>query len=483
MGLVNTPPPILKSLKLTNFLSFGREEQAIDLRPLNVLIGPNGSGKSNLGEALGILREAPRNLEAAVRQGGGVREWLWKGTWQEEFKKIEAVTDALQEAFDGLTAREGEVLRLRYSLDNGRARTVEETGDIFGLTAEDVRQIEASALRKLRPGKEHIFSELLHRGREHGEPVATIETTVNFNGGNSPLRYRLSFTAVGQRLEVVDERVEDERPPEGEARPGVYFGYENGWPVFNVRGRTRKTKPEDLNPRQSVLAQRKDPESYPQLTYLGNLFSRLRLFTEWNLGRRAAVRSPQSADLPGDFLSEDAANLALVLSDLEQHRDVRKTIRDQLEKFCPSIEDFSIKVYGGTVQLFIHEKGLREPVPASRLSDGTLRFLCLLAILCHPEPPPLIWLEEPELGLHPDIIPVLADLLLEASSRTQLLVTTHSDILVDALSEHPESILVCERGPEGTSLRRLEQKALKDWLERYSLGELWLKGEIGGTRW
>jgi predicted ATPase len=105
----------------------------------------------------------------------------------------------------------------------------------------------------------------------------------------------------------------------------------------------------------------------------------------------------------------------------------------------------------------------------------------LLSILCHPKPPPLICIEEPELGLHPDIIPQVAKLLLEASQRTQLVVTTHSEALVSALSEVPEAIIVCERDDNGTQLRRLEPEKLKEWLERYKLGELWSMGEIGGN--
>ena len=104
-------------------------------------------------------------------------------------------------------------------------------------------------------------------------------------------------------------------------------------------------------------------------------------------------------------------------------------------------------------------------------------------ILLHPTPPPLICIEEPELGLHPDILPTIAQLLIEASKRTQLIVTTHSDDLISALSEIPESILVCERDERGSRMRRLEPEALKDWLENYSLGELRGMGELGGNRW
>ena len=133
------------------------------------------------------------------------------------------------------------------------------------------------------------------------------------------------------------------------------------------------------------------------------------------------------------------------------------------------------------MQVFFHEG--KYTIPATRLSDGTLRYLCLLAILCHPAPPPLVCLEEPELGLHPDVLPTLADLMREASERCQLIITTHSDVLVDALTEQPESVLVAEKTEQGTTLSRLDAEKLRPWLENYRLGQHWTRGEIGGTRW
>ena len=119
----------------------------------------------------------------------------------------------------------------------------------------------------------------------------------------------------------------------------------------------------------------------------------------------------------------------------------------------------------------------------TRLSDGALRYLCLIAILCNPNPPPLICIEEPELGLHPDIIPMLSDLLIEASERTQLIVTTHSDVLLDTLNERPEVVMVCEKKEGQTQIKRLNAEELAANLEEYSLGKLWMDGSIGGNRW
>jgi predicted ATPase len=191
---------------------------------------------------------------------------------------------------------------------------------------------------------------------------------------------------------------------------------------------------------------------------------------------------PQKPDLPEDFLLEDASNLGLVLNNL-QYRMGTKALVEQLKKFYEPVEEIQPRISSGTVQLFLREAGLSQPVPATRLSDGTLRYLCLLTILCHPEPPPLICIEEPELGLHPDILPTIAELLIDASQRTQLIVTTHSDTLISALSKVPEAVLVCELDQDGTHLRRLSREPLEEWLDRYALGEVWRMGEIGGVRW
>jgi predicted ATPase len=182
-------------------------------------------------------------------------------------------------------------------------------------------------------------------------------------------------------------------------------------------------------------------------------------------------------------LLEDASNLGLVLNNLEHQGGIWTLLLDKLKQFHEPFRHISTKIEGGTVQIFLHEEGLHQPIPATRLSDGTLRYLSLLSILCHPSPPPLVCIEEPELGLHPDILPTLAELLIDASHRTQLIVTTQSDILVDALTETPDAILVCEKYDGSTVMKRLKKEDLSEWLKKYALGELWRMGEIGGKRW
>lgn len=390
----------LTSLRLDGLLSFAPGSEAIPLMPLNVLIGPNGSGKSNLIEAIELLRATPTAFASAIRDGGGAREWLWKG--------------------DG---------------SNGNA---------------------------------------------------SIEALIAGTAPVPDLRYRLAFTSVGQRTEVTDEVIEEVKKRRAyELDVFFYYRFQAGRPAINVRevGRDgwteRHLERQSLVPDESVLSQRKDPDLYPELTWIGQQFGRIQTFREWSFGRYAALRQPQPADLPTNELAPDSRNLGLILNQLE-HSDAGPELNRLLERFLPRYQRFSTLIQGGTVQFFLHEQGLKAPVPATRLSDGTIRFLAMLALLLAPSPPPLICIEEPELGLHPDALLLLSEVLVEASARTQLIVTTHSDALVSALTEHADSVLVCEHIGQ-THVRRVEAEKLRHWLERYRLGEIWRLGKLGGN--
>lgn len=117
---------------------------------------------------------------------------------------------------------------------------------------------------------------------------------------------------------------------------------------------------------------------------------------------------------------------------------------------------------------------------ASSLSDGTLRFIALATLFLQPEQfrPSVILVDEPELGLHPYALEVLAALIRQASATNQVIVSTQSSLLLDHFQ--PEDVLVADRVDGGTQLARLESEPLAKWLEDYSLGQLWEKNEIGG---
>jgi len=328
---------------------------------------------------------------------------------------------------------------------------------------------------------------MVAKGAKH--PVGSIEAIsrpwVRGILRSSALRYRLAFTASklaftrsGYRFEVTDERVEKEFPTNGKSHSSPYFGYENGRPILTEKGKKRVLPKVEINPELSILAQLKAPEHYHEITFLGQLFSSFRLYRDWEFSRE-----PCDTSLQSEFLEEDGSNLGVVLGRLLNISAVKRDLVENLRKFYQPASDLSISIEGSRVQTRLHEKDLASGVPLIRMSDGTVRWLALLSILLNPDPPPLVCIEEPELGLHPDMIHELAKLLIEASERMQLIVTTHSNELVGEFSATPEVVLVCEKQAGSSSFRRLEKDQLSSWLEQYSLGQLWSKGHIGGNRW
>jgi predicted ATPase len=305
-------------------------------------------------------------------------------------------------------------------------------------------------------------------------PKASIQAAVEYPG-KPTLNYVLEFGVLDEGMEIARERIWNEHRTFYDERPG-----DPDYIPEPMSEEDRGFGPRSGNLRQSILAQLREPRQHPEITYLGDTFPTFSIFKFQDLSVGATLRGSQPADLPKDFLLEDASNLALILNDFDHRRAPLDEVREKLKSFNPLIEDLRLSVYAGAIQVFIYERGFRSPVPAARLSDGTLRYLCLLAVLCHPEPPPLLCIEEPEIGLHPDVLPAVAELLIKASERTQLIVTTHSDTLVSALWETPESVIICERLKSGTRLKRLDPARLREWLEDYSLGDLWRMGEIGG---
>ena len=317
-----------------------------------------------------------------------------------------------------------------------------------------------------------------------GEPKVTevtLEAEVRGHAAGTTLRHMLALAEHGGRFEVVDEQI-GEAVVQGELEgTELQYFFQSGNPMlYSVDAEIRRLRRDNIKPEESILSQIRDPERYPSLAWLQEKYEQIHLYRNWSFGPGAALRREQSTHDRADFLSDGGENLPLVLS--HWGSQARAALLAELAELYEGIEDYKLPIVGGSVQLILIERGGRE-IPATRLSDGTLRYLCLLAILLHPDPPPLIAIEEPELGLHPDIIPQVAKLLVAASERTQLVVTTHSDALVDALSSQPESVIVCEKVDGESQFRRLEREPLKDWLEKYTLGQLWSMGEIGGNRW
>lgn len=182
-------------------------------------------------------------------------------------------------------------------------------------------------------------------------------------------------------------------------------------------------------------------------------------------------------------LRADAANLAPFLFRLknewpEEYQQIINAIR----LVMPYFDDFNLEVrkFGEAekINLSWFQKGSDYPFQPYHLSDGSIRFIALATALLQPEPPSLIIIDEPELGLHPEAIHILAELIKNAAQRTQVIVATQSPTLLDNFSI--EDIVVVNRENGASTFKRLNEKDFKVWLEDYSVGELWAKNVIAG---
>lgn len=183
-------------------------------------------------------------------------------------------------------------------------------------------------------------------------------------------------------------------------------------------------------------------------------------------------------------LAEDGRNIAAILFRIkETEQEVYQHIVQLVRLAAPYFQDFILRenpLNKGKIRLEWKKKGCDSPFGVEQLSDGILRFICLVTLLCQPEEmrKDVICIDEPELGLHPYAITVLTELMKKYASKRQVLVATQSVEILNAF-EAKDVIVVNNIGGEST-FQRLDCEELQDWLEEYTLGELWKKNIIGG---
>lgn len=213
--------------------------------------------------------------------------------------------------------------------------------------------------------------------------------------------------------------------------------------------------------------------------------------SSWTLYHFGDTSPEAPARLPGDInvnerLRPDASNLAAYIYRLGKTAPTKYAeIRNAVRSVAPFFDDFRLRpdpLNTNRIQLEWSQRGSDYPFTAVHLSDGTLRFICLATALLDPDRPATVLFDEPELGLHPAALTSLAALFRHKNDqwdRRQIIATTQS---APFLSEfQPDEVIVAERDADGASIfRRLEAAPLADWLQEYSLGDLWQKNLLGG---
>jgi predicted ATPase len=285
-------------------------------------------------------------------------------------------------------------------------------------------------------------------------PKETTRIEANLHFGYNEYRFVLVPAASGT-LMVKNEYVSSTvavRETTNEYRTGALESSMKTW--------KKKTRGESLNPEGE--------------TTVLNAISSWLVYHFHDTSLTAAVRREQSVR---DFrkLNPDASNIAAFLHKLQAaNRNYYEKILETIQMIAPFIDDFLLepekKGENEVVRLEWQQKGSRYPFQPYQLSDGTIRFICLATALLQPDPPSTIVIDEPELGLHPFALEVLAGLFREASERTQLIVSTQSATLLNHFE--PDEVIVVDRQEGASRFRRLDESSLSEWTREFTLGEL-----------
>lgn len=218
-------------------------------------------------------------------------------------------------------------------------------------------------------------------------------------------------------------------------------------------------------------------------SYVRGHLAKWRLYHFHDTGRSSPMKLTNDIN-DNEYLRSDGSNLASFLYLLqEKYPENYSLIRRSVQRVTPFFDDFRLRPQSlneDKIRLEWSHKGSDSYFDASSLSDGSLRFIALATLFLQPQvlQPSIILVDEPELGLHPYAITMLTALMRQASITSQVILSTQSALLLDQFT--PEEVLVADRVDNGTTLQRLSSESLKDWLEEYSLGQLWEKAEFGG---
>ncbi|MCI0710049.1 MAG: AAA family ATPase [Chloroflexi bacterium] len=323
------------------------------------------------------------------------------------------------------------------------------------------------------------FSQVLHYGAQQN-PLAweltfqdiQVAETVYYTGELAK-RGTSGYTV---RLEEL------ERPP--------YQDFVNRYKYLAVRdGRVRILKSSqdedepqyDESDQELVIAQVRNRVRYPILSEVRHRIADWQIFRGFGSDALQNVRTSQVFNVVEPLrLDSSGINLVSVLQQLAnepQYESISEKLIQTIRTVFPDFTKLDIPISaGGMGSLNYRSRDFSVSIPAISMSDGQLRLIGLLVLLLLPNPPSLIAIDEPEVGLHPEALEVFAEVLQQASERTQIIIATHSPRLIDFIP--PENVIVAERDNGQTILEHVNDNRLQQWLDRYTLGKLWTMGKL-----
>jgi predicted ATPase len=295
--------------------------------------------------------------------------------------------------------------------------------------------------------------------------------------GHQPLEYELHLAPKGAGYSISRERLSQARA--GYPNPFKHIDSVDPDIRYYEIEQDRLVRPNwEHNPLETSLSQ--VPKMFRQPEELRRILGSVTQYHVLDVGQRAPVKLPQQmkpAELPGAD-GEDLIPFLYYLRESERSR--YEAIEDTLKAAFPTFESLSFPpVASGMLTMTWKERAFRKPIFMNELSEGMLRFLWLVSLLQSPGLSTVTMIDEPEVSMHPELLSLLADLMREASNRTQLVVATHSDRLIRFLT--PNEVVVMDTDGDGCATAKwADSFDLNEWLKEYSLDEVWRLGRMGG---
>ncbi|MFA8299721.1 MAG: AAA family ATPase [Hyphomicrobiales bacterium] len=409
---------MIKSVKLEHFFSFG-ESQIVEINPdINILLGINGSGKSNFLKAIRLLYEGVAGI-------GFERLFLrdWGG-----FSTI-----------------------ANFNLEQADTIIIEYTFD-------------KDTLNKINGEEGYKFP-------------------------NDPI-YEIKIHRSGSTSYYLEEYIYSIDPQSKAGNPFCFMKMNSGRGGISRRGNGKvqiqkypdKESNVSFKEQELVLRQISDPNQFLPLFKLKTAIESIAVYDYFDTTLKSVIRQPASYGIDIRLLPT-GENLVQILHRIKNHNSLDyENIENILGNINPNFKDINFDIIGSKVYLVLREKGLSKTVGVEHISDGTLRFLLLLSILYNPNRGSLICIDEPEIGLHPDMINTVAEAIKHASKTTQMIIATHNPLLLNAFEL--SDVLIFEKDKENKTvvLQRDEEEFEEDG-NSYLVGQLWLNGKIGGKRW
>lgn len=237
-----------------------------------------------------------------------------------------------------------------------------------------------------------------------------------------------------------------------------------------------------VSSQELALSQIFDSNRYFELSTLRSAISEVEVYHYFDTTPASLIRKP-ALPTSEKRLLPTGANLPQILNTMKiNNKSNFNRVLEFLKEINPHFTEIDFNFIGGNIELMLGELNLEGSIHVSNISDGTLQFLCLLAVLLNSNRGKVVCIEEPELGLHPDMINGIARLFDEKSTETQFIVSTHSESLLDNCDL--EDILIFEKDDfNSTSVNRYSESDFEGWYQQFFPGRMWRAGDLGGNRW